>query len=68
MFFRIKRDLVQGCVEFPKPVLYNFAGESIEQRVVELQDLKKKVIRQMISDDDGSVTSASLEDIAFVLE
>ena len=44
------------------------AGESIEQRVVELQDLKKEVIRQVISDDDGSVTSASLEDIAFVLE
>ena len=26
-----------------------------------------EVIRQVISDDDGSVTSASLEDIAFVL-
>ena len=45
-------------------VIRLIAGESIEQRVVELQDLKKEVIRQVISDDDGSVTSASLEDIA----
>lgn len=49
-------------------VIKLIAGDSIEQRVVELQDLKKEVIRQVISDDDGSVTSASLEDIAFVLE
>ena len=49
-------------------VIRLIAGESIEQRVVELQDLKKEVIRQVISDDDGSVTSASLEDIAFVLD
>lgn len=49
-------------------VIKLIASESIEQRVVELQDLKKEVIRQVISDDDGSVTSASLEDIAFVLE
>lgn len=44
------------------------AADSIEQRVVELQEIKKEVIRQVISDDDGSVTSAKLEDIAFVLE
>ena len=49
-------------------VIKLIAGESIEQRVVELQDIKKEVIRQVISDDDGSVTSASLEDIAFVLD
>ena len=30
--------------------------------------IKKEVIRQVISDDDGSVTSASLEDIAYVLD
>ena len=44
------------------------AADSIEQRVVELQDIKKEVIKQVISDDDGSVPSAKLEDIAFVLE
>ena len=49
-------------------VIRLIAGDSIEQRVVELQDIKKEVIRQVISDDDGSVTSARLEDIAFVLE
>ena len=40
---------------------------SVEQKVIELQDLKKEVIKQVSSDDDGSVTSASLEDIAFIL-
>ena len=49
-------------------VIKLIAEDSIEQRVLELQDIKKEVIRQVISDDDGSVTSASLEDIAFVLE
>lgn len=49
-------------------VIRLIAAESIEQRVVELQDLKKEVIRQVISDGDESITSASLEDIAFVLD
>ncbi len=49
-------------------VIKLIADESIEQRVMELQDIKKEVIKQVISDDDGSVTSASLEDIAFVLD
>ena len=49
-------------------VIKLIASESIEQRVVELQNIKKEVIRQVISDNDGSVTRASLEDIAFVLE
>lgn len=49
-------------------VIRLIAGDSIEQRVVELQDIKREVIKQVISDSDGSVTSASLEDIAFVLE
>lgn len=49
-------------------VIKLIAADSIEQRVVELQNIKKEVIRQVISDNDGSVTSASLEDIAFVLD
>jgi SNF2 family DNA or RNA helicase len=49
-------------------VIKLIAADSIEQRVVELQEIKKEVIKQVISDDDGSVTSARLEDIAFVLE
>lgn len=48
-------------------VIKLIAEDSIEQRVVELQDIKKEVIQQVISDNDGSVTSAKLEDIAFVL-
>ena len=49
-------------------VIKLIAENSIEQRVMELQEIKKDVIRQVISNDDGSVTSASLEDIAFVLQ
>ena len=49
-------------------VIRLIAADTIEQRVVELQEIKKEVIRQVISDDDGSVTSARLEDIAFVLD
>jgi len=49
-------------------VIRLIADDSIEQRVAELQDIKKEVIKQVISDSDGSVTSASLEDIAFVLD
>ena len=49
-------------------VIRLIAADSVEQRVVELQEIKREVIRQVISDDDGSVTSARIEDIAFVLE
>jgi SNF2 family DNA or RNA helicase len=49
-------------------VIKLIAADSIEQRVLELQNIKKEVISKVISDNDGSVTSASLEDIAFVLE
>jgi len=49
-------------------VIRLIADSSIEQRVVELQEIKKAVIREVISDDDGSVVSASLEDIAYILE
>ncbi|MBQ1347976.1 MAG: Snf2 family helicase, partial [Aeriscardovia sp.] len=49
-------------------VIKLIADDSVEQRVVELQEIKKEIIQQVISDDDGSVTGASLEDIAFVLE
>ena len=49
-------------------VIKLIADDSVEQRVVELQEIKKEIIQQVISDDDGSVTNANLEDIAFVLE
>ena len=41
---------------------------SIEQRVVELQNKKKELIKELISDDDKSITSMSLEDIKFMLK
>ena len=50
-------------VEVIKPVCEN----SIEQRVIELQNIKKDVVDKLISDNDSSVTGATLQDIAFVL-
>lgn len=41
---------------------------SIEQRVVELQNMKRDIIDKVISDDESSVVNASLEDIHFVLK
>ncbi|MGN1405750.1 MAG: DEAD/DEAH box helicase, partial [Erysipelotrichaceae bacterium] len=42
--------------------------DSIEQRVIELQNKKKDLIDRMISNDESSVVSASLEDIRFILD
>lgn len=41
---------------------------SIEQRVVELQNMKRDIIDKVISNDESSVINASLEDIHFVLK
>ncbi len=63
---RVKEDVLEDLPAKYERILS--ADMSSEQRVAELQDIKKAVIKQVISDDDGSVTSASLEDIAFVLK
>ena len=41
--------------------------DSVEQRVIELQNIKKDIIDKVISADDERITNASLEDIAFIL-
>lgn len=41
---------------------------TIEERVIELQNMKRDIIDKIISNDESSVTSASLEDIHFVLK
>ena len=43
------------------------ASESIEERVIELQNIKKKVIEDIISDNDKSITGFTLEDLKFIL-
>ncbi len=48
-------------------VIRLIAEGSVEQRVIELQEIKKAIIEEVISDDDGTVMSTRLEDIAFVL-
>ena len=40
---------------------------SIEERIIELQNLKRDVIDKVISDDDSSITSFSLDDMRFIL-
>lgn len=41
---------------------------SIEQRVVELQNVKKDLVDKVIAKDDSSITSLSIEDINFILK
>ena len=48
-------------------VIKLIAEDSIEQRVIELQEIKKDLIDKIISDDDSSVTNTTIEDIAFIL-
>lgn len=49
-------------------VIKLIASASIEERVVELQEMKKDIIDKVISNDDRSVANATLEDIAFILK
>ena len=51
-------------VEVIKLILEN----SIEERVIELQQIKKDLIDKVISDDDSSITNLSKEDIEFLLQ
>ncbi len=43
------------------------ASESIEERVIELQNIKRKVISDIISDNDKSITGFTLDDLKFIL-
>lgn len=49
-------------------VIKLIAEDSIEQRVLELQEIKKDIIDKVISKDDSSVVNATIEDIAFILK
>lgn len=41
---------------------------SIEQRVIELQNMKKEIVKQVVSSDDSSITNLTKDDIKFILE
>ncbi len=41
--------------------------ESIEQRVIELQNIKKDLVDRVIAKDDSSITGFTLEDINYIL-
>lgn len=42
--------------------------DTIEQRVIELQNKKKDLIKDLISEDESSLTNLSKEDISFILD
>lgn len=42
--------------------------DSIEKRVIELQNLKKDLIDKLISNDDSSITKLTLDDLKFILK
>ena len=48
-------------------VIKLIAENSIEEKVVELQNIKKDLVGKIIADDDSLITSLSLEDIQFIL-
>ncbi len=48
-------------------VIRLICSDSIEQRVIELQNQKKDVIDRVLSNDESSVIRASLENISFLL-
>lgn len=48
-------------------VVKMICSDSIEQRVIELQNLKKDLIDKVISNDESSITRLSHEDISFIL-
>jgi SNF2 family DNA or RNA helicase len=41
--------------------------DSVEQKVIELQNQKKDLIDKLISDDDSSITKVSVDDLKFIL-
>ena len=43
-------------------------ANSIEQRVIELQNYKKDIIDKLIASDDNRLTKVTLEDLAFILK
>ena len=49
-------------------VIKLICDDSIEGRVIELQNVKKDLIDKLISNDDSKIINASLEDIRFILK
>ena len=42
--------------------------DSIEQRVIELQNIKKDLIDKLISNDDSNITNLTLDDLKYILK
>lgn len=49
-------------------VIKLIAENSIEQRVIELQNHKKDLVDRLISDNDSSITHATYDDLKFILD
>ena len=48
-------------------VLKFIVENSIEERVIELQNVKKDIVNKLISNDDSNITSITKEDILYIL-
>lgn len=42
--------------------------DSIEQRVIELQNIKKDIIDKLIANDDSKMSKITLDDLSFILK
>ena len=49
-------------------VIKLICADSVEQKVIDLQNHKKDLVDKILSNDESSVLGSSLEDIAFILE
>ncbi len=49
-------------------VIRIICSDSVEEKVIDLQNRKKDLVDKLISNDDSSITGATIEDIAFVIE
>ena len=49
-------------------VIKLISENSVEQRVIELQNIKKEIVKQVVSSDDSSITGLTKDDIKFILE
>ncbi|MCR4898612.1 MAG: DEAD/DEAH box helicase, partial [Acholeplasmatales bacterium] len=48
-------------------VIKLISSDSIEERVIELQNIKKDIINELINNDEKSITSITMDDIKFIL-
>ena len=65
----LKNKLAIAHIELVKlEMLKSICEHSIEQRVIEIQNMKKEIVKQVVSTDDSSITGLTKKDIKFILD